>query len=84
MEAKLIPMKSLSNMNATTKKQCFFCTTNAKVIDYKDAETLKQFTNPQARIMPKKRTGLCALHQRRVSVAIKRARIMGVVPFTLR
>ncbi len=66
------------------KKQCYFCTTNAKVIDYKDSDALRIFMNPQAKIMGKKRTGLCSLHQRLLARAVKRARIMGVVPFTLR
>lgn len=66
------------------KKQCYFCTANARVIDYKDAETLRTFMTPQAKIMPKKRTGLCSLHQRRLANAIKRARVMGIVAFTIR
>lgn len=66
------------------RKQCHFCTTNSRVVNYKDGETLRTFMTPQARIQPKRRTGLCALHQRRLAEAVKRARIMGVVPFTLR
>ena len=66
------------------KKQCYFCTTNTRVVDYKDADTLRNFMNPQSKIMSKRRTGLCSLHQRRLALAVKRARIMGVVPFTTR
>ncbi len=66
------------------RKQCHFCTTNSRTVNYKDNETLRTFMTPQARIQPRRRTGLCALHQRRASEAIKRARIMGIVPFTLR
>ncbi|MDA1334945.1 MAG: 30S ribosomal protein S18 [bacterium] len=69
---------------AVKPKQCQFCTTNTKLIDYKDRDTLKPFMSPQARIQGRKRTGLCALHQRQLGSAIKRGRIMGVVPFTLR
>ncbi|MEK7631163.1 MAG: 30S ribosomal protein S18 [Patescibacteria group bacterium] len=68
----------------TVRKQCHFCTTNSRVVNYKDNETLRTFMTPQARIQPRRRTGLCALHQRRLAEAIKHARIMAVVPFTLR
>jgi small subunit ribosomal protein S18 len=66
------------------KKQCFFCTANAKIIDYKESETLRAFMSPQAKIMSRKRSGLCSLHQRRLAQAVKRARVMGIVPFTIR
>lgn len=82
MKEKLTPMKSHSNV--TIRKQCYFCTTNTRAVDYKDSETLRTFLNPQARIMPKRRTGLCATHQRALARAIKRARVMGLVPFTIR
>jgi len=64
------------------KKQCYFCTNNIKVIDYKEAATLRAFLTPQARIMRRKRTGVCALCQRKLAQAVKRARFMGLVPFT--
>lgn len=67
--------------NATTKKQCYFCTSNIKVVDYKNAELLGHFIDPQARIVPKRRSGVCALHQRKLARAVKRARIMGLIPF---
>ncbi|MEK7151013.1 MAG: 30S ribosomal protein S18 [Patescibacteria group bacterium] len=66
------------------KKQCYFCTANAKIVDYKDTETLRSFMTPQAKIVSKKRSGLCSLHQRRLATAIKRARVMGIVAFTIR
>ncbi|HEY4477432.1 MAG TPA: 30S ribosomal protein S18 [Candidatus Paceibacterota bacterium] len=66
------------------KKQCYFCTTNTSVIDYKDSDLLRTYLNPQAKIMSKRRTGLCSTHQRMLSRAVKRARMMGFVPFTLR
>lgn len=84
MSEKLIQMKSRSNPIPETKKQCYFCTTNAKIIDYKDGEMLRTFMNPQAKIHARRRTGLCAAHQRKMANAVKRARIMGVVPFTIR
>lgn len=66
------------------EKQCYFCTSNIKAIDYKDYETLKRFVDPQFRIMPKRRTGLCSLHQRKLARAIKRARIISILPFVAR
>ncbi|MAG11522.1 MAG: 30S ribosomal protein S18 [Parcubacteria group bacterium] len=61
-------------------KVCHFCV-NQKDIDYKDAATLQKFLTPYKSIVAKKRTGNCALHQRKVTKAIKQARIMGLLPF---
>lgn len=66
------------------KKQCFFCTTNREVVDYKDGELLKRFMSVQAKIYPRRKSGLCAYHQRRLSAAIKRARYLALIPFTTR
>lgn len=63
-------------------KQCYFCTSNIQFVDYKDAEVLKRFLDPQARILPKRRSGLCALHQRKFARAVKRARLVALLPFT--
>ena len=65
------------------QKQCFFCTSSHKVIDYKDAETLRRFMSASMKIMPKRRSNLCAGHQRELAKAIKRARVLGLVPYTL-
>ncbi len=64
------------------KKQCYFCTTNRDVIDYKDAELLRRFMSSQAKIYPRKKSGLCARHTRRLAVAVKRARYLALVPYT--
>ncbi|MBN1779179.1 MAG: 30S ribosomal protein S18 [Candidatus Buchananbacteria bacterium] len=63
-------------------KQCNFCVNNINYIDYKDAVTLKRFTSSYAKIAPRKRSGVCAKHQRSLATAIKRARIMALLPFT--
>ncbi|MDP3051954.1 MAG: 30S ribosomal protein S18 [bacterium] len=63
------------------EKKCYFCANNVAEIDYTDAETLKRFLDPQAKIMPKRKSGVCAKHQRKLSRAIKRARILGLLPF---
>ena len=63
---------------------CYFCTKNLRDVDYKDAETLKKFISGQAKILPPRKTGICAKHQRRLARAIKRARILAIIPFTTR
>ena len=70
--------------NKIEKKVCYFCVQNEKLIDYKDSETLRHFISAQAKIMPRKRSHLCAKHQRHLARAIKRARILGIMPFTSR
>jgi small subunit ribosomal protein S18 len=64
--------------------QDFFSSNNIKHIDYKDVALLKQFINPSGRIISRKRNGLTAKNQRALANAIKRARIMGLIPFVVR
>jgi small subunit ribosomal protein S18 len=52
-----------------------------KFVDYKDIEYLKQFVNPHAKILGKKRTGISAQKQREIALAIKRARFMALMPY---
>jgi len=66
------------------KKVCYFCVQNDKIIDYKDSETLRHFISAQAKIMPRKRSHLCAKHQRQLARAIKRARTVGLMPYSSR
>ncbi len=65
-------------------KNCHFCQQKISEIDYQDTELLRQFISSQAKILPPKRTGTCAKHQRKLAKAIKRARIMGLLPFTMK
>lgn len=62
-------------------KQCFFKQNNIKYIDYKDLDLLRRFLTPQGKIMPRKRTGVSAKNQRKLALAIKRARFMGLLPY---
>ena len=64
------------------KKQCYFCDNNIGEIDYKDTDTLKKFISSYMRILPPKKFGTCAWHQRKLAVAVKRARTMALLPFT--
>lgn len=63
------------------KKVCQFCAAGIEQIDYKDTKTLEKYINSICKIMPKRTTGTCTKHQRRVSNAIKRARIVALLPF---
>ncbi len=65
-----------------TQKHCYFCANNQPEIDYKKIEELKKFSNYYGQILPRRRTGICAKHQRQFSLAIKRARIMSLLIFT--
>lgn len=64
--------------------QCFFKENNIDFIDYKDVHVLKQFVNPNGRIIARKRTGVSAKMQRRLAQAIKRARFMALMPYVNR
>lgn len=66
------------------EKKCHFCVNKIDDIDYKNAEMLRHFISSYMKILPKKRTGTCAWHQKKLSTAIKRARIMVLLPFIRR
>ncbi len=67
--------------NKTEQKHCYYCVNKDQSVDFKDVQILQRFMSHFARIVPRRRTGLCAKHQRAVSRTIKRARIMGLMPF---
>lgn len=67
-----------------TTKQCYFSQNNIKHIDYKDVDMLKKFLNPHARLMSSRRTGVSAKNQRKLALAVKRARYMGLLPYVSR
>ena len=62
---------------------CPFCKTKTSP-DYKDITTLTKYMSDRAKVLGKARTGICAKHQRRISTAIKRARHLGLLPYTPR
>ncbi|MEK7512212.1 MAG: 30S ribosomal protein S18 [Patescibacteria group bacterium] len=62
-------------------KRCYFCVNGLREPDYKDGQLLRKFISSYAKIMPTRRTHFCAKHQRKFAQAIKRARIMAVLPF---
>ena len=64
------------------KKVCQFCAYKTEAIDYKDVDKLKKYVTERGKILPKRITGTCAVHQREVTRAIKRARIVALLPYT--
>ena len=68
-------------MEKKKEKQCHYCVNNKKAIDYKDIQTLRRFISSYMKIAPRRRSGLCAFHQRKVAKAIKQARIAGLIAF---
>jgi small subunit ribosomal protein S18 len=64
------------------RKVCAFCLEKTKVIDYKDVATLRRYLTERGKIKARRKTGTCAKHQRRLAVAVKRARHLALLPFT--
>ncbi len=65
------------------RKFCRFCTDSNLKIDYKDFYTLKEFITERGKIMPRRITGNCSKHQRTLTLAIKRARTIALLPFVV-
>ncbi|MCX7971387.1 MAG: 30S ribosomal protein S18 [Negativicutes bacterium] len=64
------------------RKVCAFCVDKVDKVDYKDAVKLRRFITERGKILPRRISGTCALHQRQVTTAIKRARNIALLPFT--
>lgn len=69
------------NFRKRRRKVCFFTENNIKYIDYKDVDLLRRFISDRGKILPKRVTGTKAGYQKELSVAIKRARHMALIPF---
>ncbi len=63
------------------RKVCAFCADKVDVIDYKDVSKLRKSITEHGKIAPRRSSGTCAKHQRRLAVAIKRARVMALLPY---
>jgi len=63
------------------RKFCRFCQRNVKDIDYKSVDILRKYVADRGKISPRRITGTCAFHQRKLSAAIKRARLMALLPY---
>jgi len=64
------------------RKRCVLCIDGIDVVDYKQVEFLRSFLTAHGKIRPPHKTGTCAKHQRRLAVAIKRARYLALLPYT--
>ena len=64
------------------RKVCAFCLDRVREIEYKDVPRLRRYISDRGKIEPRRKTGTCAKHQRRLSVALKRARHMALLPYT--
>ena len=63
------------------RKVCSFCLEHTDIIDYKDVTRLRRFLSDRGKILPRRMTGTCARHQRTLTVALKRARHIALLPF---
>lgn len=63
------------------KKVCAFCVAGEKEIDYKDVAKLRKFITEKGKILPRRQTGVCSHHQRKLATAIKRARNLALLPY---
>lgn len=79
MEEKATVKKPIKRIQR--KKVCAFCVEKATVIDYKDVNKLKKFVTEKGKMLPRRMTGTCSEHQRHLAEAIKKARVMALLPF---
>jgi small subunit ribosomal protein S18 len=73
---------STAPVRRTKKKVCRFCSDHQIILDYKEPKLLVSFVTERGKIIPRRVTGNCAYHQRRVQEAVKRARLLALLPFT--
>ncbi len=69
------------NKGRKRKKVCQFCVDKVAYIDYKDSAKLRKFMSERSKILPRRATGTCAMHQRELTEAIKRARQIALLPY---
>jgi small subunit ribosomal protein S18 len=74
--------KDMRKNRKMRKKVCAFCADRVENIDYKDVAKLRRYVSERAKILPRRVTGTCACHQRKLTRAIKRARHLALMPFT--
>jgi len=67
--------------NRKRRKVCAFCAEKSQHIDYKDTGKLRRFLSERSKILPRRATGTCAMHQRELTEAIKRARQIALLPY---
>ena len=80
-EAAAAPQQRPSRPMRKKKKVCIFCADKIDYIDYKDTVRLKKLVSERSKILPRRISGTCAVHQRQLTVAVKRARQMALIPY---
>ena len=70
-----------NSKNRKRRKVCQFCVDKATFIDYKDVAKLRRYMSERSKILPRRTTGTCAMHQRQLTEAIKRARVIALLPY---
>ena len=75
---------AMNHRKPVVDRACWFCKQNVIAINYKDTNTLRRYLSSFGKIVPRKRSGVCAWHQRKLANAIKRARHMALLPFLVR
>lgn len=70
------------NRSRKRRKVCVFCVDKVQSIDYKDTQKLRRYISERGKILPHRTTGTCAMHQRQLTTAIKRARHVALLPYT--
>ena len=81
MSDKIISEDKKKFKKSSKKKVCIFCQNKDEKIDYKDVNKIKKYITEKGKILPRRQTGVCSRHQRELSLAIKRARVMALLPF---
>ena len=74
--------KRRSFVGVRRKKVCQFCADKAESIDYKNVDILNKYVTERGKILPRRVTGTCAMHQRALTTAIKRARVVALMPYS--
>lgn len=77
-------MANNNNKQTSATKACYYCVNNRLIVDYKDIGTLRRFVSSYMKIAPRRRSGLCAKHQRQVAREIKKARQASLMPYIAR
>ena len=72
-----------SDLRRPRRRICKFCAAKVTAIDYKDIGLLRNFLSDRAKIMPRRISGTCSRHQRTLAVAVKRSRLMGLLPYAV-
>jgi small subunit ribosomal protein S18 len=76
------PRRQSRRRYTSRRRVCAFCLEKTRTIDYKDVNTLRRYVTERGKIKSSRKTGTCAKHQRRLAVAVKRARHLALLPFT--